>query len=165
MSTSQTSFLSKPTTDKKIELEALAYMRSRAKRRAYNLVIKEFKKSGISKAELARRLGKGADRVSRMLGGPGNWTIATVSDLLFAISASEPSWDLAYPLDRPVRNDKRPHWLDDQPAKGPLLTKASSGEPDANSAPSLVVLSNLQTFPSSNGAALQLGLSNSVMDR
>jgi hypothetical protein len=64
----------------------------------------EFKNSGLSKADLARRLGKGADRVSKMLGGPGNWTIATVSDLLFAIKGGVPKYAVDYPLDRPSRN-------------------------------------------------------------
>lgn len=119
-------------------------MRARAKRHAYNLVMREFKKSGITKAELARRLGKGADRVSRMLGGPGNWTINTVSDLLFAISASEPKWDLIYPLDRPRRNDTRPEWLKDYSWGGdtPLL-RVAQGAPTGNTAPSVVELSQL----------------------
>jgi hypothetical protein len=81
-------------------------MRARAKRHAYDLVMREFKKSGITRAELARRLfgSKGADRISRMLGGPGNWTIKTMSDLLFAISAGEPTYGIAYPLDKAARN-------------------------------------------------------------
>jgi hypothetical protein len=112
-------------------------MTARAKRRAYNLVIREFKKSGISKAELARRLGKGADRVSKMLAGPGNWTIATVSELLFAICGGEPKWDLAFPLDKAKRNDTRPEWLTpDSP-----LMKIVSRTPESNTAP-LQILGN-----------------------
>lgn len=106
MTTSQTSILSKPVTGQQVSEEALAYMRARAKRHAYDLVMAEFKKSGITKAELARRLfgDKGADRVSRMLGGPGNWTIKTLSDLLWAISAAEPTYSVAYPLDKLAKN-------------------------------------------------------------
>jgi hypothetical protein len=106
MITSQTSILSKPIPGQQVSAEAFAYMRARARRHAYDLVMSEFKKSGITKAELARRLfgDKGADRVSRMLGGPGNWTIKTVSDLLFAISGAEPTYGIAYPLDKPRRN-------------------------------------------------------------
>jgi hypothetical protein len=111
MTTSRTGLLSKPESGRRVAATAFAYMRARAKRRAYNLVIKEFKKSGITKAELARRLGKGAPEVSRMLGGPANWTIQTVADLLFAISGGEPTWDIAYPLDRPARNDTQPEWI------------------------------------------------------
>jgi hypothetical protein len=99
------------SADLEVLPETFAYMTARAKRRAYNLVIREFKKSGISKAELARRLGKGADRVSKMLAGPGNWTIATVAELLFAICGAEPKWDLDFPLDKAKRNNTRPEWL------------------------------------------------------
>ena len=113
MSISRTRLLSKPVTGQRVAQTALAYMRARAKRRAYDLVIKEFKRSGITKAELARRLGKGAPEISRMLGGPANWTIQTVADLLFAISGAEPTWSVAYSLDRPARNATRPEWVTD----------------------------------------------------
>lgn len=109
MTTYQTTFLSEPTDDKRILPETLAYMRSRAKRRAYDLVIKEFKKSGLTKAQLARRLGKGADRISKMLGGPNNWTIETVSDLLFAISAGE----MAYRVEHPLTLNQMPKSIQD----------------------------------------------------
>ena len=78
----------------------------------YDVVIKEFKRSGLSQADLARRLGLGTDRVCRLLGGPGNWTLDTSSDLLFAISGAEPVYGLAYPLDRPASNRQLPDWLD-----------------------------------------------------
>jgi transcriptional regulator with XRE-family HTH domain len=77
----------------------------------YDLVIKEFRKSGLTQADLARRLGLGTDRVCRLLGGPGNWTLDTASDLLFAISGAEPLYGLAYPLDRPASNRPLPEWL------------------------------------------------------
>jgi hypothetical protein len=107
MTTSPTPILSKPQGEEQISLEAFAYMRARAKRRAYDLVMEEFRRSGLTKIQLARRLfgsNKGADRVSRMLGGPGNWTIKTLSDLLFAISGAEPTYGVAYPLDKAKRN-------------------------------------------------------------
>ena len=129
--------LSKPKNGERILPETLAYMSARAKRRAYDLVIKTFKKSGLSKAELARRLGKGNDRVSRMLGGPGNWTIATVSDLLFAINSSEPQWDVSFPLERARRNDTRPGWLESS-----LVSQAFSG---AANTISTISLSDLNT--------------------
>jgi hypothetical protein len=139
MPTSRAIFLSKPANGEKVLPETFAYMTARAKRRAYNLVIREFKKSGISKAELARRLGKGADRVSRMLGGPGNWTIATVAELLFAICGAEPKWDLDFPLDKAKRNDTRPEWLN---SPDTALMKVVKAPREANTAPSTSVLGN-----------------------
>lgn len=111
MNISQTSGPSKPTNGDRIPLETLIYFRSRSKFRAFSLVLRELKRNGLSQADLARRLGKKPSQISRMLGGPGNWTLDTLSDLLFAISASEPTYSLDYPLDRPKRNDVQPDWL------------------------------------------------------
>jgi hypothetical protein len=71
----------------------------------------EFQNSGLSQADLARRLGKRPEIISRLLGAPGNWGLDTVSDLLFAISGAEPDYAVSYPFDVPARNDVQPHWL------------------------------------------------------
>lgn len=94
----------KPIPGEQVPADTRDYFRSRAKRHAYDLVMRELQKSGITRAELARRLGKGADRVSKMLGGPNNWTIITLADLLFAIGAGVPTYGVDYPLDKPTRN-------------------------------------------------------------
>jgi hypothetical protein len=134
MSISQTTFLSKPVPGEAVLPETFAYLRGRAKRQAYDLVIREFKKSGITKTELARRMGKTLPQLSRMLGGPANWTIATVTDLLFAICGGVPKWGVDYPLERPRRNATRPAWLDpDLP-----ILKASTQSQTANSAPAVI---------------------------
>jgi hypothetical protein len=104
MSTSPTTTLSKPIAGERVPPETFAYFRARAKRFAYDLVIKELRRSKITKAELACRLGADPARVSRMLGGPGNWTIGTLSDLLFAISGTVPTYGIDDPLARPRRN-------------------------------------------------------------
>jgi hypothetical protein len=96
--------LHKPTSGERVPPDTRDYLRARAKRHAYDLVMRELKKSGITRAELARRLGRGADRVSKMLGGPSNWTIITLSDLLFAINAGVPKYEIDYPLDKKPRN-------------------------------------------------------------
>lgn len=89
---------------------------------AFSLVHKEFERSGISQADLALRTGKGADRICRLLGAPGNWTADTVSDLLFAISGAEVSYGLSYPIDKPPRNQRKPEWLEPPSA----LTRATT---------------------------------------
>jgi hypothetical protein len=73
--------------------------------------MKEFRNSGLSQADLARRLGKRPDVVCRLLGGPGNWTLDTMSDLLFAISGAAPTFNVEYPLNNPQRNQIGPVWL------------------------------------------------------
>jgi hypothetical protein len=112
----QTFTLSKPVGNDPVPAGTLGYFRARNKYKVYGLVLQEFKKSGISQADLARRLRKAPEVVCRLLGSPGNWTLDTVSDFLFAISAAEPKYDLAYPLDKPARNYVRQDQFA-QPAK------------------------------------------------
>lgn len=108
---------SKPQIDERVPDSTIAYFKTRNKLKAFTLVHKEFERSGITKADLAKRLGKGADRISHILAAPGNWTLDTVSELLFAISGAEPTYGLAYPLDKAPRNQRKPEWLEAPPLK------------------------------------------------
>jgi hypothetical protein len=56
-------------------------------------------------------MGKRAEQVNRLLGAPGNWTLDTVSDLLFSISGAEVVYGVQYPLKEPPRNFRQPEWL------------------------------------------------------
>jgi hypothetical protein len=105
------SILSNPEGSERIPVGTLAYFRARDRWRVYEFVLGEFQKSGLTKAELARRLGKRPEVVSRLLGAPGNWTLDTVSDLLFAISGAEPAYRAQHPLDQPRQNMQQPEWL------------------------------------------------------
>jgi hypothetical protein len=111
MTTSQTTVLAKPEGSNKISAGTLGYIRARNRQRAFNLVIREFKKSGLTQADLARRLGKAPEIVSRLLSRPCNWELDTFSDLLFAISGAVPRFEADYPLiapkDRPSVEDGR----------------------------------------------------------
>ncbi len=98
MTTSQTFTLSEPKGTDKVPVGTFAYFRARLKQRVYNLVIREFKKSGLSQADLARRLGMPAPQLNRILRGPGNLTLDSVSDVLFAINGGEPGLSTEYPL-------------------------------------------------------------------
>jgi hypothetical protein len=98
MTTSPTSTLSEPTGTDRVSRGTLAYFRARLKQRIHSLIVREFKESGLSQADLARRLGKEPAQLCRLLSGPGNLTLDTVSDLLFAISGAELSLSAAYPL-------------------------------------------------------------------
>jgi hypothetical protein len=89
-------------------------MQARNRFRVHELVLEEFQRSGVSQADLARRLGKKPEVVCRWLGAPGNWTLDTISDLLFAISGAEAGYTITYPCDMPKRNHNSPHWLMEQ---------------------------------------------------
>lgn len=127
MTISQIISLSKPSDSSLVPKGTFGYFRSRNKHRLYSLVIAEFKRSGLSQADLARRLGKRPDVVCRWLAGPTNWTIDTVSDLLFAISGAEPEYGVNYPLDQPMRNDTRPRWLENYRLGADSLPKSNTG--------------------------------------
>jgi hypothetical protein len=107
------STLSKPNGAVPVPLGTLGYFRARNRWRLYEMVVSEFLTSGITKADLARRMGRRPEVISRILGAPGNWGLDTVSDLLFSISGAEPAYAIAYPLDNSPRNDVQPEWLTD----------------------------------------------------
>lgn len=135
MNISTTATLSEPTGSARIPLSTLGYIRARSKLRAYNLVLTELEKFGVSQADLARRLGKNPAQICRSLAGPGNWTLDTLSDLLFAISGAEPDYDsVVYPLRAAARNDTIPAWLTTAPyhpqppsTSEPIVSPAPAG--------------------------------------
>jgi hypothetical protein len=98
MSTSPLIDQFRPTGSQKISIGTLGHVRTRNRQRAYSLIVREFKKSGLSQADLAKRLGKGTDVICRLLSRPGNWGLDTFSDLLFGICGSLGSFDAAHPL-------------------------------------------------------------------
>ena len=120
MTTSRkTSSLSRPKDDERIPLATVGYFRARNRNKAYDAIVREFLASGVTKATIARRLGKRPEVVGRLLGAPGNWTLDTVSDLLLAISGSEVDYDISSPFDRPQRNYESPDWI------GPTLPRTT----------------------------------------
>src|SRR5437660_4800216 len=95
--------LSKPIGRTRIPPTSLAYFRTRMRMRMFTLVRKEFDKAGITKAEFAERLGKGADQISHWRVTPGNWTLDSLSDLLFGTTGAELAAEVTYPLERSER--------------------------------------------------------------
>jgi transcriptional regulator with XRE-family HTH domain len=64
------------------------YFQGRLRNRLYGELIKLFmqkRNTGLTRADLARRLGKKPEQVTRWLSGPGNLKIDTLSDLLLAM--------------------------------------------------------------------------------
>lgn len=89
-----------------------AYFRERTRNNLYDLVLSTFvrgaKENGLKKADLARRLKKRPEQITRWLSGPGNWTLDTATDLLLAMGVelefsgnqlnSRPARNYAHPL-------------------------------------------------------------------
>lgn len=94
-----TSFLSELYDDNgTLPVGVQEYFRQRQRNRFYELVIREFLKSGLTKAALARRMGRKPEQITRWLSAPSNWTLDTVSDLLLAICKGELEDKVSYPL-------------------------------------------------------------------
>lgn len=111
MTTSPTLSPFSPTGTGAIPAWEFAYFQARNRSRVHDLVLNEFKKSGLTQAELARRMNKRPDVVCRLIGAPGNWGLDTLSDLLFAISHAEAGYSIVHPLEEPPRNYRHPDWL------------------------------------------------------
>lgn len=71
----------------------LAYFQQRTRNNMYAYIVRrllQMEEAGtLTRAELARRIKKSPAQVSHMLASPGNWTLATISDLLLGISDEE----------------------------------------------------------------------------
>lgn len=72
-----------------ISMDDLYYYRQRHRNRVFSAVVSLFSKlvetKGLTKRELALRLGKEPAQITRWFSGPSNWTLDTVSDLLLAM--------------------------------------------------------------------------------
>jgi hypothetical protein len=120
MNTSTTPMLSEISSGTPVPREKLAYFQERTRNRLYAYVLKKFidqERSGrLSRAELARRIGRKPEVITRLLGAPGNWTIGTISDLLIGIAAEELEPSSSSLLNRPLRNYRGAGWLHDDDA-------------------------------------------------
>lgn len=74
---------------KTLSPRALGYFRARLRNNLHELVLTQFIKQeandGTKRADVARRIRKRPEQITRLLGAPGNWTLDTVSDLLLAM--------------------------------------------------------------------------------
>ena len=114
MPISRTPFLPDQLSDQAIPHGRLAYLQERARNLLFEFVLKKFlaaEKKGLTKAKLARRIHHRPEVITRLLGSPGNWTIATISDLLVGICGEELVPASSPLLGRAPRNDTRPDWL------------------------------------------------------
>lgn len=67
----------------------LGYFRARQRNRVHEVILNSFIKAqkdhDITRADVARRMGKRPELITRWLGGPGNITLDTISDLMLAV--------------------------------------------------------------------------------
>ena len=102
-----------------IPSRTLTYFRRRLSNRLHSLVLEEFARleaeKKINKAELARRIGRAPELITRWLGGPGNWTTDTLSDLMLGMGC-EP--------DLTVKHLKQASERKETPATLRLITSA-----------------------------------------
>ncbi len=72
-----------------IPVAMLAYFRGRFGNKIHELVLAEFaaqeREGKTSRAELARKIRRKPEQITRWLGSPGNWTLDTLSDLLLGM--------------------------------------------------------------------------------
>jgi Helix-turn-helix len=125
MSTSQEQFFSElaaghsgPT----IPEAKRVYFQTRLRNRLFSFILGKFvieQKKGLSKAALARRIGKSPEVINRWLGAPSNLTLDTVSDLLLGISAEELTPEAESLLNQAPRNFLPDPWIkqEDQPKR------------------------------------------------
>ena len=95
MTTYQTRFLNEVEAGHdgpQIPSAKLAYLTERARGIMFEYIIEKFlgqQINGLTKAKLARRIGKAPEVINRLLGTPSNMTIDTVSELLIGIGGEE----------------------------------------------------------------------------
>jgi hypothetical protein len=105
------SFVSELENGTTLSEGTLAYFRERLRNRLHDLVLQEFVRSGINRADFARRIGRKPEQITRWLAAPGNWELDTVSDFLLGISGGEFDPQISYPLKEPAQDHSGPEWL------------------------------------------------------
>lgn len=79
------------TSNEPLSERDIYYFRQRFQNRVFQAVVAYFadraETLGVTKKQIAERLGKDPAQITRWLSGPGNLTLDTVSDLLLALDA------------------------------------------------------------------------------
>ncbi|GGO26799.1 hypothetical protein GCM10010991_07800 [Gemmobacter aquaticus] len=136
--------LSKPKKGSKIDPVTLGYIRGRNRNKMHSFILKLLRDSGMTKTDVAEILGKRPEQMTRWFGGPGNMTIDTISDIVFAISGSfvhiseDDAHKTAPPRNRRSRSEKEA--AAPMPGGHVALRSVSSTADTSNARPTLRVI-------------------------
>ena len=111
------------------------YFHERCRNRFFDFLITRFlreEEKGLTKAKLARRVGKSPEVIHRWLTAPSNLTLDSISDLLLGIAGEEPDFDGSSLLNRAAVNyfpldDDDDETAPPQPPINPLRLGSSPG--------------------------------------
>ena len=116
-----------------------ALFAGRNRNRVYEAVIAAIEKAAsetnMTRKDMAERIGCTPARVSQCLSGPSNWTLDTVSDLLFAIGA-EMDYKVVSHADR--KNTDKPDTVDPVPRTGGVAKDLRSPLPRTTGKPKVL---------------------------
>ena len=116
----RTSILSEISTDDRIPEADFEYFEHRLLGQFYDLVATEFirlNNAGVlTKAKLARRIGRSPAQVTRWLSSPRNWETKTLSRLMLGMGAEPESFGVAHLKDQNEHNYDGPDWIYRRPA-------------------------------------------------
>jgi hypothetical protein len=99
------------------------YFQTRSRNRLFDYILGRFfqqQEKGLTKAKLARRIGKPPEMINRWLGAPSNLTLDSISDLLLGICAEELTPQSESLVNQSPRNWTHAHWIS-EPAGKPML--------------------------------------------
>ena len=92
-------------------LPGKAYFQQRQRNRLYDTIIRVVEDAarldGIRKRDLAEKMGTSPSQISRWLSGPSNWTIDSISDVLWSVGG-ELNFNFVRFQDQPQGNSSHP---------------------------------------------------------
>ncbi|GBQ99879.1 hypothetical protein AA23498_3580 [Acetobacter nitrogenifigens DSM 23921 = NBRC 105050] len=104
----------KHSNDNVVSLEREAYFGQRLKNRYHGLVLEAFAKAqredNLSKLELAGRVRRRPEQITRWLSNPSNMTLDTLSLLLLGICNGEPEVGIVHLNNKAAANFSAPEW-------------------------------------------------------